>query len=78
MDRRRLVQVAARGNGEFFMASSAGGGTQLIDGLLAQSWNGHVVDRRNRLDFWSGWPFLGVVVLLLGMEWFLRRHNGLL
>lgn len=78
MDRRRLVQVAARGNGEFFMAGSVGAETQLIDGLLAQSWNGQVVAHRNRLDFWSGWPFLGLVVLLLGMEWFLRRRNGLL
>ncbi len=78
MDRRRLVQVAARGNGEFFMIASAGVGTQMIDGLLAQSWSGQVVAHRNRLDFWSGWPFLGLVVLLLGMEWFLRRRNGLL
>jgi hypothetical protein len=78
MDRRRLVQVAARGNGEFIMASASGSGTRLIDGLLAQSWSGQVVERRNRLDFWSGWPFLGLVVLLLGLEWFLRRRNGLL
>ena len=78
MDRRRLVQVAARGNGEFFMGSISGSGSQLVDGLMARSWSGQVVARRNRLDFWSGWPFLGLVVLLLGLEWFLRRRNGLL
>ena len=34
--------------------------------------------RRNRWDFWSGWPFLVLVSVLLGLEWFLRRRNGLL
>jgi len=78
MDRRRLVQMAARGRGGFSMAASSGARTELIDDLLTQDWSGEEVARRNRLDFWSGWPFLGLVALLLGLEWFLRRRHGLL
>jgi hypothetical protein len=78
MDRRRLVQMAARGRGGFAMAVSSGARTELIDDLLTQDWSGEEVARRNRLDFWSGWPFLGLVTLLLGLEWFLRRRHGLL
>ncbi len=78
MDRRRLVQMAARGRGGFSMAASSGARTELIDDLFTQDWSGEEVARRNRLDFWSGWPFLGLVTLLLGLEWFLRRRHGLL
>lgn len=78
MDRRRLVQAAARGGGDFYLASSAAAKAQLIDDLLARDWTGEEVGRRNRLDFWSGWPFLCLVAALLGWEWFLRRRNGLL
>ncbi len=78
MERRRLVQMAAKGGGRFFMAASPGTRTELFDDLLAQDWSGEDVAFRNRLDFWSGWPFLGLVTVLLGLEWFLRRRNGLL
>ncbi len=78
MDRRRLVQVAARGNGEFFMATPSEAGNRLFENLLARDWSEEELVRRNRLDFWSGWPFLGLVVILLGLEWFLRRRHGLL
>jgi len=78
MDRRRLVQVAARGRGDFHLAVSGDARTQLFNDLLAQDWTGQEVARRNRFDFWSGWPFLGLVTLLLGLEWFLRRRHGLL
>jgi hypothetical protein len=78
MDRRRLVQMAARGRGGFSVAASPEARIELIDDLLTQDWGGEEVARRNRLDFWSGWPFLGLVTLLLGLEWFLRRRHGLL
>ena len=78
MDRRRLVQVAARCRGEFFMATPSDVGDRLFENLLAQDWSEEELVRRNRLDFWSGWPFLGLVAVLLGLEWFLRRRNGLL
>jgi hypothetical protein len=78
MDRRRLVQIAARGRGDFHLASSAGDRTQLLDDLLALDWTGENMILRNRLDIWSGWPFLVLMTVLLGWEWFLRRRNGLL
>ena len=78
MDRRRLVQLAARGRGEFFMVSPSEAGNRLFENLLAQDWSGEELTRMNRLDLWSGWPFLGLVTILLGLEWFLRRRNGLL
>ncbi len=78
MDRRRLVQVAARGGGDFYAAVSAGSRDQLLEDLLALDWKSQELSRRNRLDIWSGWPFLVLVAVLLGLEWFLRRRNGLL
>jgi len=33
---------------------------------------------RSTLMPWSTWPFVVLVVLLLGLEWFLRRRHGLL
>lgn len=78
MDRRRLVQLAARGRGEFYAAAATGSVEQLLADLAAVDWTGEEISRRNRLDFWSGWPFLVLVSVLLGLEWFLRRRNGLL
>ena len=78
MDRRRLVQVAARGGGAFYSVSTLGSKSQLLEDLQALDWTGEEISRRNRLDFWSGWPFLILVSFLLGLEWFLRRRNGLL
>jgi hypothetical protein len=78
MDRRRLVQMAARGRGEFFMTVPSSTENRLFENLLAHDWREEELARRNRWDFWSGWPFLGLVALLLGLEWFLRRRNGLL
>ena len=78
MDRRRLVQVADRGAGELYIAGDSGSRTRLLNDLQNQDWTGGDVSRRSRLDFWSGWPFLTLVAALLGLEWFLRRRNGLL
>jgi len=78
MDRRRLVQIAGRRNGEFYMERSSRARAQLLVDLQGLDWNGEKVALRNRLDFWSGWPFLGLITALLGLEWFLRRRNGLL
>ena len=78
MDRRRLVQVAERGAGQLYIADNPGARTRLLQDLQSQDWTGGDVSRRSRLDFWSGWPFLGLVAALLGLEWFFRRRNGLL
>lgn len=82
MDRRRLAQLAARGKGRLY---AAGGGEAEVDllpdimkDLLSRDWTGEKISRRNRFDFWSGWPFLILITMLLAVEWFLRRRNGLL
>ncbi len=78
MDRRRLTQLAARGGGRFYGAGSAGDLRALVDDLLALDWHGDRVEQRHRLDIRSGWPLLVLVVILLGVEWYLRRRHGLL
>jgi hypothetical protein len=78
LDRRRLVQLSARSGGDFYLAATGGSQAALSEDLLSLDWAGQEVSRRNRLDFWSGWPFLILVAVLLGGEWFLRRRNGLL
>ena len=78
-DRRRLVQLAARAGGEFVDVGDAQQGLQqALADLMSLDWSGKDVQQRRRLDFWSGWPFLISVVLLLGCEWFLRRRHGML
>ncbi|MEN8007248.1 MAG: hypothetical protein ABFS42_09555 [Candidatus Krumholzibacteriota bacterium] len=78
MDRRRLAQVAERRAGELYLARDSGSRARLLQDLKDRDWTGGQVSRRSRLDFWSGWPFLVLVTALLGLEWFLRRRNGLL
>ena len=50
----------------------------LAAALAPVDWTESLTPRRQRLDLWSGWPFLTLVVGLLGCEWFLRRRHGLL
>ncbi len=49
-------------------------------GLPWRRWTGRrpVTPRRRRLDLWAGWPFLVLVTVVLGVEWYLRRRHGLL
>lgn len=51
---------------------------ELAAALAPVDWSPTVTPRRQRLDLWSGWPFLVLVVGLLGVEWYLRRRHGLL
>jgi hypothetical protein len=77
-DRRRLEQLAARAAGTYADLAEAGSLAALNERLLAMDWQGAEDRQRRRFDLWSGWPFLTVVVILLGCEWFLRRRHGLL
>ncbi len=78
LDRRRLSQLAARGNGRYYAAADAADRRSLLDDLAALSWQGDRVEQRHRLDVRAGWPLLVIVVTLLGLEWYLRRRHGLL
>lgn len=78
MDRRRLTQLAASDGGRLYEAGVAADRQNLWADLGAVTWRGDRVELRRRLDIRSGWPLLVVVVILLGIEWYLRRRHGLL
>lgn len=77
-DQRRLLQLAAASGGALHSLSSDQALDEVTAALAALDWTASWRERRVRLDFWAGWPFLGVMVVLLGCEWYLRRRNGLL
>lgn len=68
---RSLAAAAVDGDGADLAAD-------LAAALAPVDWSPTLTPRRERLDLWSGWPFLGLVVALLGGEWYLRRRHGLL
>ncbi len=77
-DQRRL-DLWAHGLGtEAVDGDAADLGARLAARFAGLDWSPLEVPRRARLDLWSGWPFLGLVVVLLGCEWFLRRRHGML
>lgn len=77
-DARRLIQLADRVQGRYLDAMDPGTATRLLRELAALDWSGTRVTSRRQWEPTAGWPFLVVVVLLLGCEWFLRRRHGML
>jgi hypothetical protein len=75
-DRRRLQALASAGRGDFFSTSDPASLEALARRLGEHDWSPDTVTERRRLDFWSTWVFLGLVALLLGLEWFIRRRQG--
>ncbi len=78
MDRRHLAQFAYGLGGKFYDMGLEGAIDQLVSDLQKVPLEETVSVKRRRFDFWSGWFFLLLIVLLLGTEWFLRRRNGML
>lgn len=78
LNRRRLQHLATRSGGRFYEAGKTGQLDALYDDLQRLDWQGERLVRRYRFDLRKGWPLLGLVVVLLGAEWFLRRRHGLL
>ncbi len=77
-DSRRLIQLAARENGRYVAAADSSSMAALMVDLANQEWPGRSQQLRSRLDLAAGLPFLGLVIVLLGCEWYLRRRHGLL
>ena len=76
MDTCIPVHLAAGGGGSFFAGSDQGAIDELVRRLGEIDWRPDTVTERRRLDFWTTWVFLGLVAVLLGLEWFLRRRQG--
>ena len=77
-DRQRLQQLAARAGGKYVDLADPGAVGVLRQQLADRDWSAAEGRQRRRLDLWSGWPFITIVCVLLGCEWFLRRRHGLL
>jgi len=75
-DRRRLLRLASQSGGAFYAAEGPAAFEALMQELRAVDWSPGSEVRRQRIDFWSTWPFLVLVALLLGLEWFIRRRQG--
>ncbi len=77
-DRRRLRQLAASLGGSYLAAETEGARDRLAAALAEVNLTGDTQTTRRQQDIWAGWPLLGLVVILLGLEWYLRRRHGLL
>jgi len=78
-DRRHLRALARSWGGHVV---SAADGEGMIAGLAASlagiDWSPSRIDRHEELSLWAGWPLLLLVLLLLGLEWIIRRAEGML
>jgi hypothetical protein len=77
-DRRFLRQLAAQLGGSYLAGSQDEAVSHLSQAVAAADLTGDVHVSRQQWDVWAGWPLLGLCVLLLGAEWYLRRRHGLL
>ncbi len=77
-DYHRLLQVAREGRGHYVAAADSAGISDMVVRLNNLSWQGRIQKLRSHYDLTEGVPFLALVTILLGLEWYLRRRNGLL
>jgi len=78
-DRRHLRALARRGGGGAVSAADAEGlAPRLSAALDGIDWAAARIDRSEELSLWAGWPLLLLVLVLLGLEWILRRAEGML
>ena len=77
-DQRRLELWARSLDAVLIDGDGADPAAELAAALGTIDWSESLTPRRRRLDLWSGWPYLALVVGLLGCEWYLRRRHGLL
>ncbi len=77
-DRRRLRGLARRWHGVYVDGDDAGAAAELDAAFAQMDWSPVVRTTGARDSLWAGWPFLLVVLGLLGLEWGLRRREGML
>lgn len=77
-DRRYLRQAAARLGGTAIDGDRSGAREALLAELSGISLEVERTRRQSRLEPGASWGWLAVVVMLLGIEWTLRRRQGLL
>lgn len=77
-DRRYLRQLAARVGGTAVDGDQAAGRATLLAELSGLPLEAEQTRRQARLEPGASWAWLVVVVSMLGVEWFLRRRQGLL
>jgi hypothetical protein len=71
-----LRQIALRSGGTFFTPANFPG---MSDVLQSQSsYAAKVVREQQERELWNWWYMLAAIIVLLGVEWFLRKKNGML
>lgn len=75
---RRLRQLAAAPGDAYVDGHGTRALEEVARHLADLDWSARSSTSRARRDLLAGWPFLALMTLLLGLEWFLRRRNGML
>ena len=77
---QRHLRTLARSWGGFVVSADDGDGVTagLAAALAGIDWSPVRIERNEELSLWAGWPLLLLVVLLLGLEWVIRRAEGML
>lgn len=75
-DYKKLQLLAQNTNGKVFFENQI---DKLIDELLAnENFKSTQKEQTKKLPLIDFWLLLGLIVTLLGLEWFIRKYNGLL
>ena len=77
-DSRHLRGLARNWRGVYVDGGSPGSIAALCAALAAVDWTAATIETETRSSLWAGWPLFLTVALLLGVEWFLRRSEGML
>lgn len=77
-DPRRLAQLASRTGGAYVDGHDPAARDEIAGWLAGLDWSARNRSERSRLDLLTGWPFLVLMTVVLGVEWFLRRRHGML
>jgi len=77
-DSRHLRGLARNWRGVYVDGGSTGTIVALSAALATVDWTAAAVETETRSSLWAGWPLFLTVALLLGVEWFLRRSEGML